>query len=160
MIGIDASYTACARIVAQEIYRIPNKRIGVLDEDDIRQELMISALHAAAKADGRPGMGYVRTSVANAVKRLYEHAGAAKRHLQDRYGRPVWFANPDVLAWQVDERGTDPEAVAVAREKIAWLVARLPPEDRELVERAARGEIELTPSAAERIRYSGAKGYQ
>lgn len=157
---IDATYQSCARVVAQAIYKIPGKRIGIHDEDDLTNELMISALRAAEKADGRPGMGYVRTSVANAVKELYRHALAAMRHPQDCYGRPVWFANPDVLAWQVDDRFPDPEAMAAARQKIEWLVARLPPEDRALVERAASGEIELDPSDAERIRYSGARGYR
>lgn len=147
-----ASYAACARIVAQAIYNIPGKRIGVLDADDLRQELISHALRGAQKHDGRAGNGYIRVCVRNAIRDLYALTLAAKRHPQDCYGRPVQFANPDVLAWQVDQT-PDPERAAIARQEIQRVRDSLPPAGSDFIQRCLTGKDELDESTAEYIRY-------
>jgi DNA-directed RNA polymerase specialized sigma24 family protein len=149
---MTATYAACARIVAQAIYAIPGRRIGVLDADDLEQELMPHALRGAEKHDGREGNGYIRTCVKNAIRDLYAHTLAAKRHPKDCYGRPVQFANPDVLAWQLDQ-SPDPERIAMVRQEVERLADSLPPAESALIRRCAAGEIELSASDAEHIRY-------
>jgi DNA-directed RNA polymerase specialized sigma24 family protein len=149
---MTADHAACARVVRQAIYAIPGRRIGVHDADDLQQELMVHALRGAEKHDGREGLGYIRTCVRNAIRDLYARTLAAKRHPQDCYGRPVAFANPDVLAWQLDP-GPDPERMLMARQRILELAEQLPPAEQSLVYRCAAGEDELDESTAEHIRY-------
>ncbi len=153
MNGSDASYHACARIVAQAIRRIPQQRIGILDRDDLQQELIIHALKASKKADGREGHGYVRTTVHRAISRLWEYTHAACRQPQDQYGRAVWFHNPDVIDFRADDRELSPECAVGIRRDVEALIETLPPSERELVRAAARGEIELTERQAQHIRY-------
>lgn len=149
---MTASYEACARIVAQAIRLIPGRRIGVLDADDLTQELLPHALRGAEGHDGRDGNGYIRTCVKNAIRDLYAYTLAGKRHPKDCYGRPVQFAHPDVLAWQLGQ-APDPERLAIARQQVARLAESLPEAESALIRRCAAGEMELTPRAAEHIRY-------
>lgn len=147
-----AGYDACAAIVARAIRRIPGQSIGVLDADDLRQELLPHALAVIAKHDGRDGFAYVRKSVQNAIRDLYAETLAAKRHPRDRYGCPVHFASPDVLAWQMDA-GPDPEEQTSVSEGLARLAALLPQDAWERVCQCLLGETELDDQVASYIRY-------
>ncbi len=151
---MPADHAVCRRIVGQAIYAIRGRSIGTLDADDIAQELMDVAIRAAEhpRNDGRAGTGYVRASVKNRVRDLYAYTFAVKRHPSDGYGRPVAFANPDVLAWEVSDTN-DPEQSLIARECILAALERLPVAEWITVRQWLAGKRQLTEQDADHITY-------
>ena len=155
MTNATATAEACERIVTRALFRIPGQKIGIHDRDDLRQELRIAAWESSEKHDGRPELQFIRNAVMFAVTKLYAEARTAARHPQDRYGRPVRFANPDVLASETAST-PDPEQIAAVREELAQIAVQLPRSGRRVVQRVLSGRADLAPGddAAKAIRYS------
>lgn len=144
-------WETCARIVAQEVRRLRGHVIGgIHGPEDVAQELLIVALGSAEKHDGRENDSYVRVSVRNAVRTLYERAYAAKRHPQDRYGRPIAFASYNDLFWAT-EPDLNPEQIMSNREQLKLIADQLSGEDKSEFMRFATGEEELDQKFVRRI---------
>jgi DNA-directed RNA polymerase specialized sigma24 family protein len=144
-------WDVCARIVAQEVRRHYGRLIGgYISTDDLSQELSISVMKSASRHDGRAGEAYIRKSVRNAIRTLYERAYAAKRYPQDRYGRPVSMAvydDPTFRAVQVT-----PEEIASCREQLKLIVDQLNAEDKAVFESFANGREEIDMKFVRKIK--------
>jgi DNA-directed RNA polymerase specialized sigma24 family protein len=143
-------WDVCARIVAQEVRRLRWHIIGgYISSDDLSQELSIAALRSAQRHDGRKGEAYIRTSVRNAMRKLYERAYAAKRYPQDRYGRPVSLAVYDDRFFR--EARISPEEKCSHQEQLRLIFAQLNAEDKERFEQFASGREEIDLKFVRRV---------
>lgn len=145
-------WDACARIVAQECRRFRDIRIGgYISSDDLSQELSIAALRSARQHDGRDNAAYIRTSVRNAIRTLYERVYAAKRYPQDRYGRPIPLASFDFVEPQSIKQ-PNPEETTANREQLRLIASQLCSRDKDEFVAYATGKKEIDPQFVQRIR--------
>lgn len=145
-------WETCARIVAQEVRRLRGHLIGGwIAPEDLTQELSIVALQSAGKHDGRENTSYVRTSVRNAIRSLYEQAYVAKRFPQDRYGQPISFASYDDKFSLFGAIALTPEDELSNRQQLKLIADQLSIEDKREFMRFATGEEEIDLKFVRRI---------
>ena len=145
-------WEVCARVVAQEVRRLRGHLIGGwISSEDLSQELSITAWKSARKHDGRDGEAYIRKSVRNAIRTLYERVYAAKRYPQNKYGQPISLLSYDNIVPQA-VGGSSPEQCCWQREVLKLIADQLDSEDRAQLMAFANGEKEIDLKFARRIR--------